>query len=207
MLAQNASQVSSTPENFHNEESRKRKRDILSCLACRQRKLKCDRGYPSCSRCVKGSNASSCTYQTVPGNDDRHQEELEASCEESSRAQKRARSFYDSHQANGPASAKEEIDLESYTNTRGGSLDQSNVIKSLEHRLATLESMLSKNSSSFSSGRFQLQRSLSAVTTASRPDASVSTEPNTQIFKGSGLRTQFYGPSNPTSLFAHVGLS
>jgi hypothetical protein len=203
MLAHSASQASRTPEKSHSEESRKRKRDILSCLACRQRKLKCDRGYPSCNRCVKGGNASSCTYHTFPGNGDQQQEELDVSAEEDSRAQKRGRGFHDGHPANVAGSANEEVfpgdDRPGITLS-----NQSYVIKSLEHRLATLESMLSKHSST---GCFQLEGSRPVVTAASRQDARAITEPGTHIFKGRGLRTQFYGPSNPTSLLAHVRLS
>jgi hypothetical protein len=40
---------------------RKRPRPIVSCLRCRQKKLKCDRVAP-CENCVKTSTASTCTY-------------------------------------------------------------------------------------------------------------------------------------------------
>jgi hypothetical protein len=47
-------------------EGRKRKRTPLSCFDCRRRKLKCDREYPSCSRCRKAGLASSCSYDERP---------------------------------------------------------------------------------------------------------------------------------------------
>lgn len=199
MPAQSASQASSTPDKPHNED-RKRKRDVLSCLDCRRRKLKCDRSYPACNRCVKGGNASSCTYQTFPGNGDARQEELDASAEEDGKAHKRARSFHDAHPTNGAGSVKEVVPG-NYTSSGTESMAQSNMIKSLEHRLATLESMLSKNSST---GIFQQESLRSAVTTPSKLNSRGDTEPESHIFKGRGVRTQFYGPSNPTSLLAHV---
>ena len=42
----------------------KRNRQPLSCLPCRQRKLKCDRAHP-CETCVKRNDESSCTYSKV----------------------------------------------------------------------------------------------------------------------------------------------
>ncbi|KAF2033867.1 hypothetical protein EK21DRAFT_57810 [Setomelanomma holmii] len=39
-----------------------KKRKVLSCYACRNRKMKCDRVYPICSRCQKTGRADQCTY-------------------------------------------------------------------------------------------------------------------------------------------------
>ncbi|KAF2845112.1 hypothetical protein T440DRAFT_483669 [Plenodomus tracheiphilus IPT5] len=39
-----------------------KKRKVLSCYACRSRKMKCDRVYPVCGRCEKAGNSSLCTY-------------------------------------------------------------------------------------------------------------------------------------------------
>lgn len=41
---------------------RKRPRPVVSCLRCRDKKLKCDRSSP-CENCVKAQIADSCTYQ------------------------------------------------------------------------------------------------------------------------------------------------
>lgn len=43
--------------------TRKRRRRTVACLQCRSRKLKCDREYPTCSRCLKGKNPGECTYE------------------------------------------------------------------------------------------------------------------------------------------------
>jgi Fungal Zn(2)-Cys(6) binuclear cluster domain len=44
--------------------SAKKRRPPLACIQCYQRKLKCGRELPSCSRCSKTGNADSCTYRS-----------------------------------------------------------------------------------------------------------------------------------------------
>lgn len=39
-----------------------KKRKVLSCYACRSRKMKCDRVYPVCGRCQKTGRAGQCSY-------------------------------------------------------------------------------------------------------------------------------------------------
>ncbi|KAI1855471.1 hypothetical protein JX266_000336 [Neoarthrinium moseri] len=41
---------------------RRRNRVPLSCLPCRTRKLKCNRGSPSCENCIKRGDTQSCVY-------------------------------------------------------------------------------------------------------------------------------------------------
>ncbi|PSN60333.1 C6 zinc finger domain-containing protein [Corynespora cassiicola Philippines] len=52
-------------DNSPDDEPEKRaskKRKVLSCYACRNRKMKCDRVYPVCGRCQKTGRADQCTY-------------------------------------------------------------------------------------------------------------------------------------------------
>lgn len=46
--------------------SAKKRRPPLACIQCYQRKLKCGREFPSCSRCSKTGNADRCTYRINP---------------------------------------------------------------------------------------------------------------------------------------------
>ena len=46
----------------------KRRRLALSCVACRRRKVKCDRTFPTCNRCQKGNVA--CDYVAYTGKSD-----------------------------------------------------------------------------------------------------------------------------------------
>lgn len=39
-----------------------KKRKVLSCFPCRNRKMKCDRVYPVCGRCKKTGRADQCNY-------------------------------------------------------------------------------------------------------------------------------------------------
>lgn len=42
---------------------RKRRRRTMACTQCRSRKLRCDREYPVCGRCVKSQTPEKCTYE------------------------------------------------------------------------------------------------------------------------------------------------
>ncbi|KAJ8117971.1 hypothetical protein OPT61_g955 [Boeremia exigua] len=44
------------------EKRASKKRKVLSCYACRSRKMKCDRVYPVCGRCQKTGRADQCSY-------------------------------------------------------------------------------------------------------------------------------------------------
>ncbi|KAF2876214.1 hypothetical protein BDV95DRAFT_625539 [Massariosphaeria phaeospora] len=44
------------------EKRASKKRKVLSCYACRDRKMKCDRVYPICGRCQKTGRADQCSY-------------------------------------------------------------------------------------------------------------------------------------------------
>jgi hypothetical protein len=202
MITQSASRASSTAE-ISPADNRKRKRDVLSCLDCRRRKLRCDRNQPACGRCVKGGSANSCTYKNFRGSADGNHDEQDASAEEDIRAPKRSRGLQDGHPTNDSASINREAVPGYYSLSSTAFSSQSNIIKSLEHRLAALESVLSQTRTT---GNFQVEGSRSAAARASRPDARRVVEEETHLFKGKGVQTQFYGPSNPTSLLAHVRL-
>ncbi|KAJ5692465.1 hypothetical protein N7462_001888 [Penicillium macrosclerotiorum] len=45
------------------ERPRKRRRRTMACTQCRSRKLRCDREYPACGRCVKSRTPTKCTYE------------------------------------------------------------------------------------------------------------------------------------------------
>ncbi|OJD13635.1 hypothetical protein AJ78_05916 [Emergomyces pasteurianus Ep9510] len=43
---------------------RKRRRRTIACAPCRNRKVKCDFGYPTCNRCMKGPGRDACMYES-----------------------------------------------------------------------------------------------------------------------------------------------
>ncbi|KAJ5520231.1 hypothetical protein N7463_000684 [Penicillium fimorum] len=49
--------------NTQPDRVRKRRRRTMACTQCRTRKLRCDREYPTCSRCLKSRTPSKCTYE------------------------------------------------------------------------------------------------------------------------------------------------
>ena len=53
-----------SPEGNHgpSQQRTSKKRKVLSCYACRDRKLKCDRVFPVCGRCQKTGRRNECTY-------------------------------------------------------------------------------------------------------------------------------------------------
>ncbi|KAH0371689.1 hypothetical protein KCU65_g1799, partial [Aureobasidium melanogenum] len=55
--------------NINKNRVAKRNRRPLSCLSCRDRKLKCDRQQP-CSTCIKRADSSNCLYSSIPTNKD-----------------------------------------------------------------------------------------------------------------------------------------
>jgi len=52
------------PEDHHDSSQQRtsKKRKVLSCYACRSRKMKCDRVFPVCGRCKKTGRDQECTY-------------------------------------------------------------------------------------------------------------------------------------------------
>jgi len=52
------------PEDHHGSSQQRtsKKRKVLSCYACRSRKMKCDRVFPVCGRCKKTGRDHECTY-------------------------------------------------------------------------------------------------------------------------------------------------
>jgi hypothetical protein len=49
--------------NSQPDRVRKRRRRTMACTQCRTRKLRCDREYPTCSRCLKSRTPNKCTYE------------------------------------------------------------------------------------------------------------------------------------------------
>ena len=183
--------LSLTPDKSHTED-RKRKRDVLSCLDCRRRKLKCDRGYPSCIRCQKGGNASSCTYASFPGESNGNGDDLGEQLEEDGRVAKRPRGAI-----NGNQSLRRDLPSPSIPTHSS----QTETIIQLGERLKTLESIVSQ-----SFNREQLPAAVPMRTSVLKPEDVKPKEPETNFFKGRGVKTQFHGASCPTSILAHVSV-
>jgi hypothetical protein len=63
MSTRSAESRENSPDRPDGSEKRaSKKRKVLSCYACRNRKMKCDRIFPVCGRCQKTGRADQCTY-------------------------------------------------------------------------------------------------------------------------------------------------
>lgn len=164
----------------------KRKRRALSCFHCRRRKLRCNREYPSCSRCQTAGHADSCRYdeRTIPS---RH---AEPSAPPLFRHNTSIPQVLSDWSANTAAPARQ--------------------TSPTENRLSGLEASQTPGTWQI------LGRVSTAITTSEQqPDPNagnnILTSPRevtpmeTIIFRGENFKTQYYGGSNPTSLMALVG--
>ena len=178
----------------------KRRRIAFSCFNCRRRKLRCDRVFPSCSRCQKGGDPESCTYDSgavesalthISAERNRTRDFSTASNYGASRTGPRlpsvARSFVaDEGEGRGPRTPSVDTAARLYA--------QEERIRQLEFRITGLEKA---NCDTRSSERSQAELSL-----YSSPRAAVDKE--AMIFRGKSFRTQFYGASCHTSYLSHV---
>ncbi|KAF2452888.1 hypothetical protein BDY21DRAFT_150384 [Lineolata rhizophorae] len=177
---------------------RKRRRKALSCNTCRKRKLKCNREYPACERCVKAGYPQSCQYSSVA------QEDGAGTNDDDSVAG----SVVDENaveltKGDGPSAGDaKEIPHRS----RGARLNnadsssglapasmahlraQSERIAQLEHRLELMESRNSTKTDHYAPGNCP-----------NRFD-----DPETMTLKGAGFETRFFGFSHPISVLAHA---
>ncbi|KAI1611319.1 hypothetical protein EDD36DRAFT_285421 [Exophiala viscosa] len=62
MSTEDGGRATSTSPGRGQVPARKRRRPALSCEQCRNRKVKCDRNFPSCDRCIRMDQAHACAY-------------------------------------------------------------------------------------------------------------------------------------------------
>jgi len=191
-----------------NERPRK-KRKALACFDCKRRKLKCDREYPACSRCLRGGYPKSCVYEDVPGgdNDEDHPNGQLNGTRLSMNLQQTGHDGVPhdrSPNRHAPSAQNDEL-LSALT-------QQSVLIASLQRQLAQLETKVNVSHA-------QLPSVLPfAAVDGPRVDGPESnleqTEPDpakveSQIpgtmLRGKGYSTRFYGASDTVTLLSQVG--
>ena len=183
----------------------KRRRIAFSCLDCRRRKLKCDRNYPSCSRCQKGGRPQNCTYDTEAV-DTLNQERNRGTRDFSAsvglpraipRLPSVARSFAGDD-------GDEIIPRRQPDNGATARLfAQEERIRQLENRIIGLERITN------GSGRSHWPRSTRSPELTENElnqplDRREAAEKESMIFRGKGFKTQFYGASYHMSYLSHV---
>lgn len=188
------------PSPHDDNPASKRRRIAFSCLDCRRRKLKCDRLFPSCSRCKKGGHPETCMYDT---------EAVESAVTQPSGERTRTRDFSTANGHGAPRTiprlpsvarsfaADEAADRcpQPYPeDTTARLYAQEERIRQLEYRIIGLERA---THGARSPELIQAERKVS-----SDPRAAVDNE--TMIFRGKNFKTQFYGASHHTSYLSLV---
>ena len=185
----------------------KRRRIAFSCLDCRRRKLKCDRIYPSCTRCQKGGQPQNCTYDT---------EAVDTLNQSSGERTGSARDFSSSGGLPRavprlPSVARsfagddgdEIIPTRQPDDATARLYAQDERIRQLENRIIGLERVTNGN------GRVHWPRStrspeLTQAELKPSLDPREAVDKESMIFRGKGFKTQFYGASYHMSYLSHV---
>lgn len=184
---------------------RKRRRTALSCFDCRRRKLKCDRVYPSCGRCRRGGLSDSCSYaeSRLEISADEGTLKLAQDADDDQPRTSNAVSIGSSTvvAANVPPQLPENVAVRLAM--------QDERIALLESRLARFEILSVPQSSDPRSLDPILIEMRSSVPRYQSTDSRTAgrreqKSADQMFFKGKGFKTQFYGPSMPTSLLGQV---
>lgn len=162
------------------EKRASKKRKVLSCFACRNRKMKCDRVYPVCGRCQRTGRADQCTYDPRLLEDfsvhrDGHVETTDAA------------TFIPDNANRFPLP----------THAQGDALTWK--IRLQERRLEAVERRLTEADSSHSGFRVLPYRPDCSNVEVDEP-----TIKEEMMFRGKGFKTQFYGSTSPFSVISQV---
>ncbi|KAF2499032.1 hypothetical protein BU16DRAFT_503030 [Lophium mytilinum] len=175
---------SRSPSSDHDGSPEKRaskKRKVLSCYACRNRKMKCDRVFPVCGRCARTGRAEQCSY------DPRLVEEFQGGGPGDS-AMNGAGMAAPSHvQTNMPFMPPP---------AHGGALSSDSVtwkMHAQQRRIEMLEKKLARLDTSQSTPATGFSQDDETLNTIEPPKESV-------MFRGSGFKTHFYGSTSPMAL-------
>ncbi|KAL3424666.1 transcriptional regulatory protein [Phlyctema vagabunda] len=154
------------------EESRKRKRDVLSCRDCRRRKVRCDRELPTCGRCRRAGVGDLCSYESQPAlaiQDEPDLESAPVTVEESQLSAKQRR----------------EVDPSDLVSTVAS---QAQTIKHLENKLALLQRTRARDA---------VANQPRGAESVEEEEGRVQ---EMRLFRGKAFKTQFFGTSHPTCL-------
>ena len=180
-------------------QTRKRPRPVVSCLRCREKKLKCDRSMP-CENCIKSGCPSDCMYNQSPASLDALPKAKRANL------------------------GAETVDLHPDPRVESGRSAGVGLIEDLQLRLARLEELLSVRPSvnpgpsrdgSIRGARYIISSSptlLHSIDRIHSPLAnSITRSASPPPFLGTvvvkGTRTRYHGQNNRISLLNQVGRS
>ncbi|KAF2204559.1 hypothetical protein GQ43DRAFT_428837 [Delitschia confertaspora ATCC 74209] len=171
-----------SPDEAHGNRPTK-KRKVLSCYACRNRKMKCDRVYPVCGRCAKTGRADECIYdpRLLESLNRNTNGSVESHCGNIAQFSEQPTAFNDrSSSAEHSRLISDSLDWQLRTQDRR--------LEVLEKKVAGLQGE-NNNSSSWPN------RSLQAHPNAKDPPFL-----ETPLLRGKGFNTKFYGSTSPLFL-------
>ena len=185
---------------------RKRRRAALSCADCKRRKVKCDRGYPACSRCQKGGHPETCFYETPPSDLGLGESVVDGILDPSTSRAYASRVHPDSN--------SRQFDSNSVLfSTLHAQADR---IRQLENRVIGLESVMARYplGPAISHGSDQMPRPAQSALTPENISSASTLNPESEFrepvdldvmyFRGKNFKTQFYGSTHPSSLLSQV---
>lgn len=162
----------------------KRKRKTYSCDACRRRKLKCDRGFPSCTRCKKAGQGQSCFYDIPPHPD--QTSKLAAPASTATRAP--------TYEGISPHTQIAPLNATIPTQFPSLQADKNNGTWQLLGEIAQM------------APNHPQRPAVKGDNDGSATEPSQDTFQRV-IFRGENFKTQYYGGSNAVSLIGHVSIS
>lgn len=192
----------------HSSRIRKRPRPILSCLACRRKKLKCDRTNP-CNQCTKSGRRAHCVFASDdhyggtgrlrdPGSGSSHPvsgtELDDADREEECNHEKKHAMHDQGTFIASPPSAPVTRPTTQSPNSSGG------ILESIQERLSNLERALFKSGNPISLQDIAPETSVNAIETGNRFDRK-----HTAFVKIRGTQSRCYGQTSKVELGHHVG--
>ncbi|KAK5197225.1 hypothetical protein LTR99_000415 [Exophiala xenobiotica] len=177
----------------------KRRRLALSCVACRRRKVKCDRTYPTCVRCQKGG--VSCDYVSytakdgfpTPSDESPHQQRESSAASWTEEANVW---YHRSKERDNNVRTQEDLTPVPTSSTQRGP-PQTKSIQDLHERILELETHLAaRPSHPLSTERFKGRPSLPSLSS----DKTGLQDFDRSLLRGQGFKTQYMGPSHGASL-------
>ncbi|PQE05261.1 Zn2Cys6 transcription factor protein [Rutstroemia sp. NJR-2017a BVV2] len=176
-------------EDTPSESSRKRPRPVVSCLRCREKKLKCDRMLP-CHNCTKSSRSSACTYSddVNPGSASKRQVTM----------------VVERHPANDRGLSRDVEAPATNGTVKPASSSGAGVVEDLQLRVANLEKLLhvsiKASGLNVSAPQVESQSPVFSLTNDARQPQTTAPEPYTLIVKGQ--RSRYHGPNDRVTLLS-----
>lgn len=197
MSTENVGQTASmSPEQGQGRDpkvpARKRRRPALSCAQCRNRKVKCDRKFPSCDRCIRIGQAHACSYSddifSRTGRKDPRPQH--AKCDHTSARSNRSRS------------PKRQVRAPPVYKPRQGISDPATA-ESLTRAIPAAEGHLMEKHPDTGAAVAE-ETSTQVIRRSIRNEQNLSCITGSTYLKGNDSQTRFFGQTHPMNMYSQV---